>query len=148
MKKKIFSTLSSKPIESTLGIIKPDAYKRRVSGEILAMIEKSGLTIKKLTVVKLSISKAKNFYAIHRNRSFFKELIDYMCSGEIVVFALSGENAVNCYRKLIGDTDPKKAKKGTIRKKFGIDKEKNAVHGSDSKANAIKEIRFFFGKRS
>lgn len=148
MKKKIFSTLSNKPTEFTLGIIKPDAYKRKVTGEILAMIEKSELTIKKLSVVKLSISKANNFYAIHKSRSFFKELINYMCSGEIVVFVLSGENAVSRYRELIGNTDPKKAKKGTIRKKFGIDKEKNAVHGSDSKTNAIKEIRFFFGKKS
>ena len=151
MKKKLNKNKSQQkkqilPIQQTLGIIKPDACEKNKIGEILAIIEKKGFTLKNITLVKLSKKRAAEFYLVHKKRPFYNQLVNYMSSGTIVAFVAERENAIAKYREVIGDTDPQKAKIGTIRKKFGRDKEKNAIHGSDSVTNARKEIKFFFKK--
>ena len=131
-------------LEQTLGIIKPDAVSRNLIGEILKRIEESGLKIKALKMLHLTKQEAMRFYEVHKDKPFYDSLTSYMSSGPIVVFVLEGENAIAHYRKIMGATDPSKAEEGTIRKDFGIDVEKNSVHGSDSPENAKKEISFFF----
>ncbi len=131
-------------VERTLSIIKPDAVEKRKIGAIFALIEGAGLTIKAMKMVRLSRPQAEGFYAVHRERSFFSELIDFMTRGPVVVAALEGEDAVAAYRKLMGATDPAKADAGTIRKAFGDNVGENAVHGSDSAENARIEVSYFF----
>jgi nucleoside-diphosphate kinase len=131
-------------LERTLSIIKPDAVERNKIGEILAMIEGAGLAIKALRMMSLTRPVAEGFYAVHRERPFFGELVEFMTRGPVVVSVLEGENAIARYRDLMGATDPKKAVEGTIRKKYGTDVGENAVHGSDAVETAQFETRYFF----
>jgi nucleoside-diphosphate kinase len=131
----------------TLAIIKPDAVRDNKTSEIIAMITNAGFKIKAMKMVKLTKASAEGFYEIHKERSFFGELIEYMTSGPCVPIALEKENAVEDYRKLIGATDPAKAEEGTIRKLYARNIQFNAVHGSDSDINAEKEIAHFFSRK-
>lgn len=131
----------------TLAILKPDAVKDNYIGEIISLITKAGFKIKALKMVKLSEDAAKAFYAIHKDKPFYKDLVEYMTSGPCVPIALEKANAVEDYRKLIGATDPAQAEPGTVRKLYARSKQYNAVHGSDSDENAEKEIAFFFNEK-
>ena len=131
-------------LERTLSIIKPDAVKKNVVGQILARFEKAGLRIVAARMMHLSRAEAEGFYAVHRQRPFFKDLVDFMVSGPVLVQVLEGENAVTKNRELMGATDPKKAEKGTIRADFADSIDANAVHGSDSAENARTEVAYFF----
>jgi len=131
-------------LNKTLAIIKPDSVRDNNVGEIIAMIVQAGFKIKAMKMVKLTKTSAEGFYEIHRGKSFFGELIDYMTSGPCVPMALEKKNAVEDYRKLIGATDPEKAADGTIRKLYARNIQFNAVHGSDSDENAEREIAYFF----
>jgi nucleoside-diphosphate kinase len=128
----------------TLAIVKPDAVNNGHSGAIVDHIIKAGFKIKAMKMVHLTKSSAEGFYAVHKERPFFSELVEYMTSGPCIPIALEKENAVDDYRKLIGATDPAKAEEGTIRKLYAKDIQSNAVHGSDSDENAEKEIAHFF----
>ena len=130
--------------ERTLSIVKPDAVAQGHSGEILARFERAGLRIVALKKLQLSRQQAEGFYAVHRERPFFGDLVAFMTSGPVVVSVLEGENAVARNRELMGPTDSKQAPKGTIRGDFGSDIERNAVHGSDAAATARIEIGYFF----
>lgn len=130
----------------TLAIIKPDAVQKGYIGEIISMIIKAGFKIKAMKMINLTKSSAEGFYAVHKERPFFNDLVAYMTSGPCVPIALERDNAVEEYRKLIGATDPAKAAEGTVRKLFAVDIQLNAVHGSDSDENAEKEIAHFFSK--
>ena len=134
-------------MEQTLSIIKPDAVKKNVIGKIISRFEENALRIVALKKVFLSKNDAQKFYAIHKDRPFFNDLISFMTSGPVFVLVLEGENAVVKNRDLMGATNPKEAKTGTIRADFAESIEANAVHGSDSKENAAVEIAFFFSKR-
>ena len=131
----------------TLSIIKPDAVKRKVSGEINALIEKNDIKIVAQKMIHLSIDDAKRFYGVHRERAFFKDLCEYMISNPIIVQVLEGKDVIARYRKLMGATNPANADENTIRKLYGLSVEENSVHGSDSPENAEIEIRFFFSER-
>jgi len=131
-------------IERTFSIIKPDATARNLTGAINAMIEQAGLRIVAQKRILMSRAQAETFYAIHRERPFFRELVDFMTSGPVVVQALEGENAVAAYRDLMGATDPAKAAPGTIRKVHAKSIGENSVHGSDAADTAQKEIAQFF----
>lgn len=131
----------------TLAIIKPDAVNDNHVGEIIAMINKAGFKIKALKLMKLSESAAKAFYEIHKDKPFYDELVEYMTSGPCVPIALEKENAVEDYRKLIGATNPANAAEGTVRKLYAKSVQFNAVHGSDSDENAVREIAFFFSSK-
>jgi nucleoside-diphosphate kinase len=131
-------------VERTLSIIKPDAVAKNAIGEIYARFEKNGLKIIAARMRQLSRAEAEAFYAIHRQRPFFKDLVDFMVSGPIMVQVLEGENAIAKNRDLMGATDPKKAAKGTIRADFADSIDANAVHGSDSAQTAVTEVAFFF----
>jgi nucleoside-diphosphate kinase len=128
----------------TLAIIKPDAVKKNVIGEILAMLTQAGFKVLAMKMTKISREQAGVFYEVHKERPFYGELTEYMSGGAIVPIALEREDAVNAYRELIGATDPAQAAEGTVRKLYGESKAINAVHGSDSDENAEKEISFFF----
>jgi len=129
----------------TLTIIKPGAIKKEYTGPILEKISAAGFHIAAMRLVQLTRTQAENFYAVHRGKPFYDGLIKFMTSGPIVVAILEKENAVDDYRKLIGATDPAKAKEGTIRKLYADSAQSNAVHGSDSDENASIECNFFFG---
>ncbi|HEV3030041.1 MAG TPA: nucleoside-diphosphate kinase [Polyangia bacterium] len=131
-------------LERTFGIVKPDAVAAGAIGGVIDLIEKSHLKIVGLRYLKLSQEQAQGFYAVHKARPFFGDLVRFMTSGPCVVMAIEGENAVATYREVMGATDSKKAAPGTIRAKYGTDIEKNAVHGSDSPDNAKLELGFFF----
>src|SRR6202021_2160690 len=134
-------------IERTFSIIKPDATARNVTGAINVMIEKAGLRIVAQRRLRMTREQAETFYAVHRQRPFFGELVDFMISGPVVVQVLEGENAITAYRDLMGATDPAKAAEGTIRKAFAKSISENSVHGSDAPETAQKEIaQFFSGK--
>lgn len=133
-------------IERTLGIIKPDAVKRNLVGSILARIEAARFKIIALDMLTLSQDKAARFYVEHKNQSFYEDLINYMTSDKVVVFAIEAEDGIKRYRELIGATDPKTAATGTIRYDFALSKSENSVHGSDSQASAKRELEFFFGE--
>lgn len=130
--------------ERTLCIVKPDAMRKRVLGRILAMIEERGLVPVAARIVSLAPGDAERFYAVHRERKFFPDLVRFMSSGPVFVAVLEGEEAIVRWRDLMGPTDSTKAPKGTIRGEFGTDVEKNAVHGSDGAETARAEIGFFF----
>lgn len=130
--------------ERTLSIVKPDAVKRNVTGEILAMIEKMGLRIVAMKRLRLSRKDAEGFYAVHKDKPFFAELTAYMASGPVVVSVLEGENAISRYRELMGATNPADAAPGTIRKIYAKSIEANSVHGSDAPETAAWEIHYFF----
>lgn len=128
----------------TFGIIKPDAMKKQYYGKILDDIAMAGFKLAELKLVKLTEEKAKNFYSMHEHKPFFAELIRYMCSGPVLCFVLQHENAILAFRELMGDTDPAKAEKNTLRAKYGTDITANAVHGSDSEESFMREWKFFF----
>jgi nucleoside-diphosphate kinase len=128
----------------TFSIIKPDAVRTGKTGPILAMINEGGFEIAAMRMVKITLRQADSFYSVHKGKPFFEALIEFMISGPVVVMILRHENAVDEFRKLIGATDPKKAEPGTIRKTFAVSVQMNAVHGSDSVENAIREADFFF----
>jgi len=130
--------------ERTLSIIKPDAVGKNVIGQIISRFEDAGLTVIGIKMLHLSREQAEGFYAVHKDRPFFGELISFMVSGPVVVQVLEGENAIAKNRELMGATDPKEAKAGTIRGDFAESIDANAVHGSDSAENAKIEIDFFF----
>ena len=131
-------------LERTFGIVKPDAVAKGAIGGVVDMIEKAGLTIIGLRLVRLATAEAESFYAVHKARPFYRDLVTFMTSGPVVVMAIEGENAIARYREVMGPTDSKKAPVGTIRQKYGTDIEKNAVHGSDAAETARGEIAFFF----
>ncbi len=125
-------------------MIKPDAVRRNLIGEILRRVEKAGFEIVELKMVRLSLHRATRFYRVHRGKPFFDKLVKYVSSGEVVVGVVKKKNAVKDLRELIGSTDPKKAKRGTIRRDLAINTTENSVHASDSPKNAKMEIEFFF----
>ncbi len=131
-------------IERTLCIVKPDAVAKNNIGNVLAMIEGSGLVVRALRMVQLTTKQAEGFYAVHSARPFFRELVDFMISGPVVIACLEGEDAVARYRKLMGATNPANADEGTIRKAYAASIGENAVHGSDSLENAAIEIAYYF----
>ena len=131
-------------IERTFGIVKPDAVEKSAVGGVIEMIEKAGLKIVGLRLVKLSDAQARAFYDVHKERPFFPDLVKFMTSGPAVVMAIEGESAVARYREVMGPTDSKKAPPGTIRNKYGTNIERNAVHGSDAPETAKAELAFFF----
>ena len=131
-------------VEKTLSIIKPDATKRNLTGLINTKFEKAGLRIIAQKRLQLTRSMAEKFYEIHKDRSFYNDLVDFMISGPVVVQVLEGDNAVKLNRDVMGATNPDDAEEGTIRKEFAESIEANSVHGSDSLENAQKEISFFF----
>jgi nucleoside-diphosphate kinase len=131
-------------VERTLSIIKPDAVKKNVIGQILARFETAGLRVVAARMMQLSRAEAEGFYAVHRERPFFRDLVDFMISGPVLVQVLEGENAIGRNRDLMGATDPKKAAKGTIRADFAESIDANAVHGSDGPETARLEIAYFF----
>ena len=131
-------------MERTLSIIKPDAVKKNLIGKIIERFESNGLKIAAMRKITLDSRLAGEFYAVHKERPFFKDLVAFMTSGPVVVMVLEGQNAVKKNRELMGETDPKKAAKGTIRADFAESIDANAVHGSDSLENAKNEIAFFF----
>ncbi len=132
-------------IETTFSIIKPNAIKKNAIGAIINQFEKHGLRIAAAKLIQLTRSKAEEFYSEHKERPFFNELVDFMISSPIMILALSGEDAINKNREIMGATDPKDAKPDTIRSEFGDNVGENAVHGSDSPASAERELNLFFG---
>ncbi len=133
-------------MEKTFSIIKPNAMKKNAIGDIISMFEANGLKIAAAKITVLSKSKAEEFYAEHKARPFFGELVSFMTSGPVMLMCLAGENAVAKNRDIMGATDPKKATVGTVRAKFGDNVGENAVHGSDSAASAERELALFFEK--
>jgi nucleoside-diphosphate kinase len=133
-------------IERTFSILKPDATERNLTGAINAVIEKSGLRIVAQKRMRISREQAEKFYAVHRERPFFRELVDFMISGPVVVQVLEGDNAIAKYREVMGATDPAKASAGTIRKLYARSIGENSVHGSDAPDTAVREITQFFSE--
>ena len=133
-------------IERTLSIIKPDATKRNLTGQINARLEAAGLRIVAQRRMRLTRAQAEAFYAVHRERPFYRSLCEFMTSGPVVVQVLEGENAIESNRDVMGATDPAKAARGTIRKDFAESIEANSVHGSDAADTAAREIAFFFAE--
>ena len=131
-------------MQRTLSIIKPDATRRNITGSINNIIEENGLRIIAQKRIQLTVLQAKEFYNIHSEKTFFNDLIEYMTSEPVVVQVLEGLNAVSCYRTIMGATNPDLANEGSIRKIHALNVQENSVHGSDSNANAEKEINFFF----
>lgn len=132
-------------MEKTLAIIKPDAVERNLIGKILDRIESNGFKITQMKMKHLTKKEAEDFYAVHKERPFFKELTEFMASGPVALMVLERKNAIALWRELMGATNPKDAAMGTIRREFAIDLEKNSSHGSDSPENAAFEIPYFFG---
>jgi nucleoside-diphosphate kinase len=134
-------------MQKTLSIIKPDGVMRNLIGKILERINSTGLSIAATKLIHMTKADAQRFYEVHKDRPFYEELCDYMCSGPVLVSVLEGSNAIDDYRMLMGATDPKKAKAGTLRADFSLSIGENTVHGSDSPENAEKEIKFLFSQR-
>jgi nucleoside-diphosphate kinase len=130
----------------TFSIIKPNAVRTGKTGPILAMINEAGFEITAMKMIRLTLPQAESFYEVHKGKPFYEGLVEFMTSGPIVVMILKHENAVQEYRKLMGTTDPAKADPGTIRKKYAVSVQMNAVHGSDSDENAVRESGFFFAE--
>ena len=131
-------------VERTFAIIKPDAVEKKRAGQILARIEESGLDVLAIKKLKLTEQGAKGFYAVHKERPFYGDLVKFMTSGPVVALVLEGEGAIKRWRDLMGDTDSQKAAAGTLRAEFGTDIERNATHGSDAPETARLEISYFF----
>jgi len=140
-------TIPASSIERTLALIKPDAVKANNSGKIIDRIEQEGFTLVDIKKIHLGQEEAEKFYAAHKDRPFFKGLVEFMQSGPIIAMILEKENAIESWRKLMGATDPQKADSDTIRAQFGTDVGTNATHGSDSPEAAKSEIKFFFADR-
>jgi nucleoside-diphosphate kinase len=134
------------PLDYTFSIIKPDAFSTGKAGKILAHLEAQGFKLKASRVMRLSRAQAEEFYAVHRGRPFYAELVEFMSSGTCMPFILSKANAVVALREAIGATDPAEAAAGTVRKLFAESKGRNAIHASDSDENAVRESRFFFAE--
>ncbi len=134
-------------IEQTLSIVKPDGVAKNVIGEVIATFEKNGLKVAAAQMKHLSRQEAEGFYAVHKARPFFNDLIRFMTEGPVLLMVLQGENAIAKNRELMGATDPRKAADGTLRKRFGADIERNCVHGSDGTDTAAFEIGWFFPRR-
>lgn len=128
----------------TFSIIKPNAIRTGKTGPILSMINEGGFEISAIKMVQMTRQQAESFYEVHKGKSFYEELVEFMTSGPVVVMILSHANAVEEFRRLIGPTDPSKAEPGTIRKTFAVSVKMNAIHGSDSDENAVRESNFFF----
>jgi nucleoside-diphosphate kinase len=128
----------------TFAIIKPNAIRTGKAGPILSMINEEGFEISAIKMVQMTVQQAESFYSVHNGKSFFDALVEFMISGPVIVMILKHENAVDKFRKLIGDTDPMKAESGTIRKTFAVSAKMNAIHGSDSEESADREANFFF----
>jgi nucleoside-diphosphate kinase len=133
-------------LERTLSIVKPDGVQKNLIGEVYRRFEQAGLRIIGARMLQLSQSQAEGFYAVHRERPFYRDLVRYMTSGPVIVQVLEGENAVARHREIMGATDPKKAAPGTIRADFAASIEQNVVHGSDAPETAAREIAFFFAE--
>jgi nucleoside-diphosphate kinase len=133
-------------LERTLAIIKPDAVGRNLAGNIIARLQSEGFVVLGLKMIRLSQDDAKRFYAVHRERPFFDSLTAYMASGPIIPLLLQRDEAIKTLRDVMGATDPSQAAPGTLRQEFGVDVEKNSIHGSDSPASAAQEIPFFFSQ--
>ena len=133
-------------MERTLSIIKPDATRRNVTGKINSIIENAGLQIIAQKMIQLSKKQAESFYEVHKERPFYGELVEMMITGKVIVQVLEGENAMEKYRDIMGATNPKDAKQGTIRAECALSIGENSVHGSDSQENAKREISFFFAE--
>tara|TARA_Y100001970_G_scaffold201629_1_gene245355 strand:+ start:475 stop:891 length:417 start_codon:yes stop_codon:yes gene_type:complete len=131
-------------MQRTFSIIKPDATKRNITGSINKIIEDNNLRIIAQKRIHLTSEQAEKFYDVHKEKSFFKDLIDYMTSEPVIVQVIEGDNAITKYREVMGATNPENADEGTIRKIHALNVQENSVHGSDSEENAIKEIEFFF----
>ena len=131
-------------IQQTLAMIKPDAVQRNLIGSIIQLMEANKLTVKKMIMMKLSVSQAEKFYIIHEDKHFYSKLIEYMTSDQVVVILLEGDNAISVYRDLMGSTNPEEAEEKTIRKLYAVNTTYNSIHGSDSPENAKIEIDFFF----
>jgi nucleoside-diphosphate kinase len=128
----------------TFSIIKPNSVRTGKTGPILSMINESGFEISAMRMVRMTLPQAESFYSVHKDKTFFESLVEFMTSGPVVVMILKHKNAVEEFRKLIGSTDPNKAEPGTIRKTFAVSVQMNAIHGSDSIENAKREADFFF----
>lgn len=128
----------------TLILLKPDAVERKLAGEIILRLEKENLKIVAMKMMKMSEQQAREFYSVHRGKSFYEGLVRYITSGAIVALVAEGENAISKVRKLMGATDPSKAEKGTIRQLYGLSIEKNTIHGSDSEESAEHELKIIF----
>ena len=133
-------------IERTLSIIKPDGVQKNLIGDVYHRFEQAGLTIVAARMLHLSKAQAEAFYAVHRERPFYRDLVHYMTTGPVIAQVLEGENAIEAHRKIMGATDPKKADPGTIRRDLAASIEENVVHGSDSLETARQEISFFFAQ--
>ena len=133
-------------IERTLSIIKPDGVQKNIIGEVYRRFEQAGLRIIAARMLHLTKAQAETFYAVHRERPFYKDLVSYMITGPVIAQVLEGENAIEVHRKIMGATDPKKADAGTIRRDFAASIEENVVHGSDAVETARQEISFFFAQ--
>lgn len=131
-------------MQQTLAIVKPDGVARNLIGEVVGRIERNQLAIKAMKMIHMSRGQAEGFYAVHKERPFFKDLTDFMCSGPAVVMILEGENAIARWREMMGATNPADAADGTIRRDFATDIEKNVVHGSDAPETAAFETGYFF----
>lgn len=131
-------------VERTLAIVKPDAFARGLTGDVIKRIEGAGLALRAMRLIRLTRAQAEAFYEVHKERPFYSSLCDYMSSGPVVAAMLEGEGAIARWRELMGATDPAKAAAGTIRKDFGQNVEQNAVHGSDAPETAAREISYFF----
>ncbi len=131
-------------VQKTLSIIKPDGVSRRLVGEVVKRIEKSGLTIQAMKMIHMTKEQAKGFYNVHKDKPFYESLTDFMSSGPCVIMVLCGEDAIATYRNLMGATNFEEAEEGTIRRDFATDIEKNVVHGSDAEETADYEINYFF----
>ena len=133
-------------MERSLVLVKPDAMERNLAGKIIARLEEGGMKLVGLKMIHLSKEMAERHYAVHRDKPFFSNLVDYITSSPIVAAVFEGEDAIERIRQIMGATDPAKAEPGTIRRDFGLDIERNSVHGSDSPETAKKEIELFFSK--
>jgi nucleoside-diphosphate kinase len=133
-------------IERTLSIIKPDGVQKNLIGEVYRRFEQAGLKVIAARMLHLSTAQAEAFYAVHRERPFYRDLVNYMTTGPVIAQVLEGENAIEAHRRIMGATDPKKADPGTIRKDFAASIEENVVHGSDAAETARQEIGFFFAQ--
>lgn len=131
-------------VEQTLAIIKPDAVKKRLIGKIIQRIEEEGFQISGMKMLHMTKEQAQGFYAVHKAKSFYDSLTDFMSSGPIVIMVLEKENAIEDWRKVMGATDPALAKPGTLRRQFGFSIERNATHGSDAAATAEWELKYFY----
>jgi nucleoside-diphosphate kinase len=135
---------TTQTVEQTLSVIKPDAVGQNMIGNIIEYFEREGLNVVAAKMLHLSAVQGKDFYAVHKERPFFQELVDFITSGPVLIMVLEGENAIARNRQIMGATDPQKATPGTIRADFATSIERNAVHGSDSKETAKTEVSFFF----